>query len=88
MKRATHFLTLALAAVLVLGSQVVAPRASYASGFDAQTDNNIQAQLTNNLKKFKGVQVSVSNGIVDLEGTVPTSPPKKRSTKERTAPRT
>ena len=70
MKRATHFLTLALAAVLVLGSQVVAPRASYALGFDAQTDNNIQAQLTNNLKKFKGVQVSVSNGVVDLEGTV------------------
>jgi hyperosmotically inducible periplasmic protein len=71
MKKARHFLTLALAAVLVLGSQVVAPRASYALGFDAQTDNNIQAQLTNNLKKFKDVQVSVSNGIVDLEGTVP-----------------
>jgi hyperosmotically inducible periplasmic protein len=71
MKKARHFLTLALAAVLVLGSQVVAPRASYALGFDAQTDNNIQAQLANNLKKFKDVQVSVSNGIVDLEGTVP-----------------
>jgi hyperosmotically inducible protein len=71
MKMARHFSTLAMAAVLVLGSQVVIPRASYALGFDAQTDNNIQAQLTNNLKKFKDVQVSVSNGIVDLEGTVP-----------------
>ena len=88
MKRATHFLTLALAAVLVLGSQVVAPRASYASGFDAQTDNNIQAQLTNNLKKFKGVQVSVSNGIVDLEGTVADFATKEEIEKERTAPRT
>ncbi len=70
MKKATHVLTLALAAVLVLGSQVVIPRASYAVGQNAQTDNNIQAQLQNDLKKYKDVQVSVKNGIVDLEGTV------------------
>jgi osmotically-inducible protein OsmY len=70
MKRATHFLTLALAAVLVLGSQVIIPHASYALGQNAQTDNNIQAQLQNDLKKFKNVQISVKNGIVDLEGTV------------------
>jgi osmotically-inducible protein OsmY len=70
MKRATHVLTLALAAVLVLGSQVIIPHASYALGQNAQTDNNIQAQLQNDLKKFKNVQISVKNGIVDLEGTV------------------
>jgi hyperosmotically inducible protein len=35
-----------------------------------QTDNNLSAELQNQLKKFKGVQVSVQNGVVDLEGTV------------------
>ncbi len=70
MKQATHAVVLALAAVLVSGSQIVAPPMSYAIGQSAQTDNNIQAELQNNLKKFKGVQISVKNGIVDLEGTV------------------
>ena len=41
-----------------------------AVGQSAQTDNNIQAELQNSFKKFKGVQISVKNGIVDLEGTV------------------
>jgi hyperosmotically inducible protein len=70
MKKARQGLTLALAAVLVLGSQVVFPHASFAAGQSAQTDNNIQAELSNQLKKFKDVQVSVKNGVVDLEGTV------------------
>ena len=70
MKKAFHGLTLALATVLVLGSQVLLPRASYAVGQSAQTDNNIQAELQNKFKKYKDVQVSVKNGIVDLEGTV------------------
>ncbi len=70
MKMARHVLTLALTAGLALGSQVVAPRASYALGQNAQTDNNIQAQLQNDLKKYKNVQISVKNGVVDLEGTV------------------
>jgi hyperosmotically inducible protein len=70
MKKARYVLALALAAVLVLGSQVVSPRASYAAGWDGQTDNNIQAELQNQLKKFKDVQISVKDGIVDLEGTV------------------
>jgi hyperosmotically inducible periplasmic protein len=70
MKKATHALALALAAVLVLGSQVVVPHALYALGQNAQTDNNIKAQLQNELKKYKDVQVSVNNGTVDLEGTV------------------
>jgi hyperosmotically inducible periplasmic protein len=70
MKRVSHGLILALAAVLVLGSQVLLPRASYAVGQSAQTDNNIQAELQNKLKKYKDVQISVKNGIVDLEGTV------------------
>src|ERR1700744_3349483 len=70
MKKASHGLILALAAVLVLGSQVLLPKASYAVGQSAQTDNNIQAELQNKLKKYKDVQISVKNGIVDLEGTV------------------
>ena len=70
MKKARYFWTMALAAVLVLGSQVLVPRALYAAGQNAQTDNNIQAELTNKLKKFKGVQAIVKNGEVDLEGTV------------------
>jgi hyperosmotically inducible protein len=70
MKKVSHGLTLALAAVLVLGSQVLLPRASYAAGQSAQTDNNIQAEVQNQLKKIPGVQVSVKNGIVDLEGVV------------------
>ena len=70
MKKARQGLTLALAAVLVLGSQVVFPHTSFAAGQSAQTDNNIQADLQNQLKKFKDVQISVKNGVVDLEGTV------------------
>jgi hyperosmotically inducible periplasmic protein len=70
MKKASHGLILALAAVLVLGSQVLIPQASYAAGQGAQNDNNIQAELQNQFKKFTGVQISVKNGIVDLEGTV------------------
>src|SRR6204780_1907365 len=70
MKKASHGLTLALAAVLVLSSQVLLPRALYAAGQSAQTDNNIQAELQNKLKKYKDVQISVKNGVVDLEGTV------------------
>src|ERR1700678_4727652 len=70
MKKGFHGLTCALAAVLVLGSQVLLPKASYAVGQSAQTDNNIQAELQNKLKKFKDVQISVKNGVVDLEGTV------------------
>jgi hyperosmotically inducible periplasmic protein len=62
--------TLVLVAVLVLGSQVLISHAPYAMGQDAQTDNNIQADLQNSLKKFKSVQVTVKNGVVDLEGTV------------------
>jgi hyperosmotically inducible protein len=71
MKKAFHGLTLALAAVLFLGSQVLIPRASYAVGYDAQTDNNIRAELQNSFKKYKDLQIVVNNGVVDLEGTVP-----------------
>jgi osmotically-inducible protein OsmY len=70
MKMARRALTLALAAGLALGSQLMTPPASYALGQNAQTDNNIQAQLQNELKKYKNVQISVKNGVVDLEGTI------------------
>jgi hyperosmotically inducible protein len=70
--KAFRTITLALAVVLVPGSQVLTPQAAFALGFDAQTDNNIQADVQNSLKKFKEVQVSVKDGIVDLEGTVKT----------------
>ncbi len=33
------------------------PHALYAMGQSAQTDNNIQAELSNSFKKFKGVQI-------------------------------
>ncbi len=72
MKKASRSITLALAAVLGLGSQVLIPQASFALGQSAQTDNNIQAELQNSLKKYKGVTISVKNGIVDLEGTINT----------------
>ena len=70
MKKASQGVVLALAAVLVSGSQIVVPPMSYALGQSAQTDNNIQADLQNSLKKFKDIQTSVKDGIVDLEGTV------------------
>ncbi len=70
MKRASHGLTLALAAVLVLGSQVVVPQTAHAVGQSAQTDNNIQAELQNAFKKYKDVKISVKNGVVDLEGSI------------------
>lgn len=68
--KAFRNITLALAVVLVPGFQVLMPHAAFALGFDAQTDNNIQADVQNSLKKFKEVQVTVKDGIVDLEGTV------------------
>src|SRR5580700_7657646 len=71
MKKTSHGLTLALAAGLVLGFPVLTPQTAYAVGQNAQTDNNIQADLQNSFKKYKDVQISVKNGIVDLEGTVP-----------------
>src|SRR3984885_1247762 len=70
MKMARHGLTWALAAVLAFGSEVVTPQASFATGQGAQTDNNIQADLQNQLKKFDDVEIKVNNGTVDLEGTV------------------
>jgi osmotically-inducible protein OsmY len=70
MKKASRGLASVLAAVLVLGSQVLISPVPCALGQNAQTDNNIQAELQNSLKKFKGVQVSVKSGVVDLEGTV------------------
>jgi histidinol phosphatase-like enzyme len=56
MNMARHSLTWALAAVLVFGSQGGIPQASSAAGQSAQTDNNIQADLQNQLKKFKDVE--------------------------------
>ena len=70
MKSEVRSLTLALAAVLVPGSQIFLPQASFALGQSAQSDNNIQADLQNSLKKFKTIQISVKDGVVDLEGTV------------------
>jgi hyperosmotically inducible protein len=63
----------ALTAVLVSGSQLLLPRAAHALASEAtsgQTDNNIQADLQNSLKKYKDVRIAVANGVVDLEGTV------------------
>jgi hyperosmotically inducible protein len=68
-KKSKQGSNLLLAGVLILGTGAILPSASYALG-DAQTDNNISAELQNQLKKFKGVQVSVQSGVVNLEGPV------------------
>jgi hyperosmotically inducible protein len=70
MKKTSRGITSALAAVLVLGSQVLISHAPSALAQSAQTDNNIQAELQNSFKKYKGVQISVKNGVVDLEGSI------------------
>jgi osmotically-inducible protein OsmY len=60
----------AAVSVVLFCSSAVSPRWSYAAG-NAQMDNNIRAELQNQLKKFKDVQVSVQDGVADLEGSVP-----------------
>lgn len=70
MKSEVRNITLALAAVLIPGSQVFVPQASFALGQNAQADNNIQADLQNSLKKYKTIQISVKDNVVDLEGSV------------------
>ncbi len=60
--------------MLLLGSQTLLTNVPWANAQEAsaQSDNNIRAAVANALKKsdFKNVQVSVKNGVVDLEGTV------------------
>ena len=61
-------------AVLLAGAQIFVanvPNAN-AQGSGAQADNNIHAEVANALKKsdFQDVHITVSNGVVDLEGTV------------------
>jgi hyperosmotically inducible periplasmic protein len=61
-------------AVLIAGAQIFAanvPNAN-AQSTGAQADNNIHAAVANALKKpdFQDVRITVSNGVVDLEGTV------------------
>jgi osmotically-inducible protein OsmY len=75
MKKSRFGVSLVVASsVLILGIQAVVPAApsAYAQSANGQTDNNIRAAVLNAIKKseFKNVQVSVKNGIVDLEGTV------------------
>jgi hyperosmotically inducible periplasmic protein len=75
MKRSRLGLSLLLAfSVLPLGlpTFVSASLYAYAQSGNGQSDNNIRAAVLNAIKKseFKGVQVSVQNGVVDLEGTV------------------
>lgn len=74
MRKARFGVTLLVASTVLLGSQVftVNAPAAYAQSGNGQNDNNIRAAVTNALKKseFQGVQISVNNGVVDLEGTV------------------
>ena len=72
MKHKSPQLLLSLLGVLALTAPAFAPQSACAWGQNPQTDNNISADLRNSLKKFNGVNISVTNGIVDLEGTVPT----------------
>jgi hyperosmotically inducible protein len=75
MKQVPFAVTLGLAgAVLLAGAQILGVGLPYANAQAAggQADNNIRAEVSNALKKsdFKGVQISVKGGVVDLEGTV------------------
>jgi len=73
MKKASFYVALVVAAaVLVFGSALfLGMPAAQAQASGAQ-DNNIRAEVTNQLKgsNFKSVQVSVKNGVLDLEGSV------------------
>jgi hyperosmotically inducible periplasmic protein len=72
MKKASFSAVLVVASsVLALSSQVLLINAPCALAQSA-SDNNIRAEVLNAIKKsqFTGVQVSVKNGVVDLEGTV------------------
>jgi osmotically-inducible protein OsmY len=75
MKKANFGVTWVMASsMLVLGSQVLLTGVvcAHAQASSSQTDNNIRAAVMNTIKKsdYKNVQVSVKNGVVDLEGTV------------------
>ena len=75
MKKASFGVTWVMASsMLVLGSQTLLTNVSSADAqaSGAQTDNNLRASVLNAIKKsdFKSVQVTVKNGVVDLEGTV------------------
>jgi osmotically-inducible protein OsmY len=58
--------------ILASGSQVFLAGVPYAYAQGVSSDNNIRAEVLNAIKKsqYKNVQVSVKNGVVDLEGTV------------------
>lgn len=60
------------AAVLVFGMALFLGLPAAQAQTSAAQDNNIRAEVTNHLKgsNFKNVQVSVKNGVVDLEGSV------------------
>ena len=75
MKKANLGVTWVMASsMLLLGSQTLLTNVSCANAqaSSTQTDNNIRAAVMNAIKKsdYKNVQVSVKNGVVDLEGTV------------------
>jgi len=61
-------------AVLLAGAQIFLAGVpnSNAQATSSQADNNIHAEVANALKKseFQGIHISVSNGVVDIEGTV------------------
>jgi osmotically-inducible protein OsmY len=64
----------AAGAVLLAGAQtfLVSLPIARAQAESSQTDNKIQAEVANALKKsdFRGIHTAVSSGVVDLEGTV------------------
>jgi osmotically-inducible protein OsmY len=61
------------AAFLLFSGSVLMSRHSAAAAQSTAADNNLRAEVMNkalNKSKFKGVQVSVQNGVVKLTGTV------------------
>ena len=63
----------AAVAILLFSGSVSMSRHSEAAAQSSPSDNSLRAEVTNkalNKSKFKGVQVSVQNGVAKLTGTV------------------
>jgi osmotically-inducible protein OsmY len=71
-KRIRSLVPLVAAGFLLVGTATLSPRAMV-FGQSTSTDSNLRADVMNkalNKSKFKGIEVSVHNGVVKLTGTV------------------
>jgi osmotically-inducible protein OsmY len=79
MRRAfTIALGVAMLAPLGVAQQTNTQSSAQASSTDSAVQTKVQQKLANDAS-FKNVKASVSNGVVDLSGTVPSQPDQKRA---------